>query len=320
MKCINPACGKELEVNWIACPFCQTPIAHRTYQECRQCHRELEAGWQSCPYCATAICKEISLDSFVDGDISTMTEWNIEMVYVEPGKFLMGSDTEEAAAVPIHEVTISKGFWIGRYLITQDKYSMIMNKTPSEFKGGELPVEMVSWYDAEKFCKKLTNLDDQDGFLPKGYIYRLPTEAEWEFVAHGGNQSCGYRYSGSDDIDQVAWYKINSELQTHAVGQRLPNELGIFDMSGNVCEWCHDWYSDYYSHSQTDPAGKSSGYMRVGRGGNWFYFADYCRVSDRLHIAPSDLNSGVGFRIVLAPVISNIITNELLSLNNLGRE
>lgn len=186
-----------------------------------------------------------------------------DMVWVEGGTFTMGSNDGEINEKPTHQVTLS-GFYISKYEVTQELWQAVMDANPSEFKGdSRRPVENVSWYDCQEFINKLNH--------KTGKAFRLPTEAEWEFAARGGNQSCGYYYSGSNDRDAVAWYRgENSHLNsTYCVGKKSPNELGLYDMSGNVYEWCQDWYGSYSSEPQTNPSGPSSGTRRVLRGGCW---------------------------------------------------
>ena len=168
----------------------------------------------------------------------------------------------------------------------------VMGNNPSSWKGDNLPVENVSWDDCQTFIRKLNALT--------GKNFRLPTEAEWEFAARGGNNSRGYKYAGSNNIGDVAWYEDNSGSKTHVVGTKSPNELGIYDMSGNVWEWCQDWYGDYSSASQTNPTGASNGSARVLRGGSWYCSARLCRSSDRYSYSPDcRINSG-GLRLVLS--------------------
>ena len=168
-----------------------------------------------------------------------------------------------------------------------------MGKNTSNFKGNKKPVEQVSWNDCQEFIKKLNQLT--------GKNFRLPTEAEWEYAARGGNKSQGYKYSGSNTIDNVAWYTSNSGSKTHDVKTKQANELGIYDMSGNVYEWCQDWYdSNYYSSSpETNPTGPTSGSSRVLRGGSWGSSAGYCRVSYRNYYYPGSRNYYGGFRLAL---------------------
>jgi formylglycine-generating enzyme required for sulfatase activity len=176
-----------------------------------------------------------------------------EMVLVEGGTFQMGSDVYSGEK-PIHQVTLST-FSMGKYPITQSQWQKVMGSNPSHFKGDDLPVEQVSWEDAQQFINKLNSMT--------GKTYRLPTEAQWEFAARGGTKSKGYEYSGSNNANEVAWYDDNSGKKTQLVGQKAANELGIFDMSGNVWEWCSDWYGDYSSATVTNPTGAATGVFRV---------------------------------------------------------
>ena len=218
------------------------------------------------------------------------------MVYVSGGTFTMGATSEQGSDAfnrekPAHSVTLS-GYYIGKYEVTQELWEAVMGSNPSRFKGDNLPVECVSWNDVQEFLRKLNAMT--------GKRYRLPTEAEWEFAARGGNSSRGYKYSGSNSLGSVAWYDGNSGSRTHAVGTKSPNELGIYDMSGNVWEWCQDWYGSYSSSSQRNPKGPNSGSYRVYRGGSWYFNARYCRVSYRNYFTPDFWNNlHLGFRLAL---------------------
>ena len=219
------------------------------------------------------------------------TNPNIKMIYVEGGTFLMGSTNGYSDERPVHSVTLDS-YYIAETEVTQAQWYAVMGSNPSSYTGDNRPVESVSWDDAMEFCKKLSELT--------GKKYTLPTEAQWEYAARGGNKSKGYTYSGSNNIEDVAWYWDNSSSH-HAVKTKQPNELGIYDMSGNVWEWCLDWYGDYSSSSQKNPTGPMSGSRRVLRGGGWNYRASYCRVADRYYFTPSYRGSGYGFRVVCAP-------------------
>ncbi len=217
------------------------------------------------------------------------------MVYVEGGTFTMGATSEQESGAfdgekPAHQVTLSS-FSIGRYEVTQEEWEAVMESNPSSHKGAKLPVELVSWVDCQAFISKLNKLT--------GKQFRLPTEAEWEYAARGGNQSKHYKYAGSSDIGSVAWYTDNSGRATHPVGQKQANELGLYDMTGNVWEWCQDWYGSYLSSAQTNPTGPGSGSQRVHRGGGIVIDARYCRVSDRSKEAPGNRFWVVGFRLAL---------------------
>ena len=219
------------------------------------------------------------------------------MVKVSGGTFIMGATSELSSyyrenELPVHQVTLSD-YSIGETEVTQELWKRVMGSNPSGFTGADkLPVENVSWNDCQAFITKLNALT--------GKQFRLPTEAEWEFAARGGNMSKGYVYSGSNDIDFVAWNVRNSGDKTHEVGTKSPNELGIYDMSGNVWEWCYDWYDSYKSSPQTNPTGPSSGYERVIRGGFWGDDTGDCRVSHRSGHEPDHSDYNVyGLRIAL---------------------
>ena len=189
---------------------------------------------------------------------------------------------------PAHQVTLST-FSIGQTEVTQELWQAVMGGNPSYFKGAKRPVEQVSWEDCQNFIRELNSLT--------GRRFRLPTEAEWEYAARGGNKGNGHKYAGSSAIDNVAWYEGNSGSQTHDVATKRANELGLYDMSGNVLEWCQDWYGSYSSGSQTNPTGASSGSRRVLRGGSWSHIVRGCRVSFRSYNAPSYRNDYLGLRL-----------------------
>ena len=217
-------------------------------------------------------------------------EYRYKMVYVSGGSYTMGCTSEQggdcySSEKPAHSVSVS-GFYMGQTEVTQALWKAVMGNNPSNWKGNTLPVENVSYYDCKDFISKLNSLT--------GKTFRLPTEEEWEFAARGGNNSRGYKYSGSDNLGSVAWYDGNSGSKTHPVGQKQANELGLYDMSGNVWEWCSSlWCSDYNS--------ARSGSYRVYRGGGWINRARYCRVSYRGSCDPSLRFSNLGFRLVLVP-------------------
>ena len=187
------------------------------------------------------------------------------MVFVKGGTFTMGATAEQIGygnnETPAHQVTLSD-YFIGKTEVTQELWYAVMGNNPSYFtRSSRNPVEQVSWHDCQSFIQKLNQLT--------GLRFRLPTEAEWEYAARGGNKSKGYKYSGSNNIGDVAWCYDNSSETTHEVGTKAPNELGLYDMSGNVWEWCSDWYGRYSSSAQSNPTGPSSGSFRVFRGGSW---------------------------------------------------
>ena len=221
---------------------------------------------------------------------------SIDMVRVEAGTFTMGATPEMKDPwddeKPTHQVTLTNDYYIGKYEVTQALWKAVMGKNPSKFKGDNLPVEQVNWKDCQEFLSKLNNTT--------GKKFRLPTEAEWEYAARGGKKSRGYQYSGSNNISDVAWYEDNSGSKTHTVGSKQANELGIYDMSGNVWEWCHDWKGSYSSSSQVNPTGANSGSYRVGRGGSWRHAARGCRSSYRNNSTPDNRNDSLGLRLILS--------------------
>ncbi len=217
------------------------------------------------------------------------------MVFVEGGTFTMGATSEQGSDAyddekPTHRVTLSD-YYIGKYEVTKEQWQVVMDNNPSYYKWYRKPVEHVSWNACQEFIKKLNSLT--------GLNFSLPTEAQWEYAARGGNKSKGYKYSGSNTIDDVAWYTNNSGSGTHPVGLKTPNELGLYDMSGNVSEWCQDWKGDYSSSSQTDPSGPSTGSNRVRRGGSWLGNAGCCRVSFRSDYTPDYGNDNLGLRLAI---------------------
>ncbi|MEM6632801.1 MAG: formylglycine-generating enzyme family protein [Bacteroidota bacterium] len=225
---------------------------------------------------------------------------SFEMIWVQGGSFQMGNRESDAEdyELPVHEVQVSD-FFIGKYPVTQALYQAIMGETPSNFNGKDHPVEQVSWEEAQAFIQKLNN--------QVGKSYRLLTEAEWEYAARGGIYSEDYLYAGSDNLKEVGWYVGNNNPNgTKPVGQKLPNELGIYDMSGNVYEWCEDDYHDNYQGALKDGSAwldqPSRGGLRVLRGGSWLGDARYCRVSYRNGGGPDFRDNYVGFRLALSPV------------------
>lgn len=222
---------------------------------------------------------------------------------VEGGTFLMGATAEQGndpidREKPVHQVTVSS-FYMGETEVTQALWMAVMGDAPSYFVGTQLPVEEVSWEDCQAFIAALNALT--------GRVFRLPTEAEWEFAARGGVESMGYKYAGSNDLPMVAWYSYNDSWQlrgtgsygTHPVATRSPNELMLFDMSGNVHEWCQDWFGDYSADAQANPAGPATGTSRVYRGGSWYFDEWFCRVSFRNGVVPTYRSYGIGLRLAL---------------------
>lgn len=316
MKC--PNCNKEVLPEWKTCPFCEFKPKLCSDPNCK-------SGWlpqqaHFCPKCGSPVKGEEGLNlkesiaavvavkakdgssvgnkpekgrlSFVIDDVS------FDMIKVEAGTFYMGDS--EYDGNPIHEVELTHDYYIGETQVTQALWEAVGCQNNSTFEDDDNPVENVSWEDCQKFINKL-NQKLRKQIEPLGMKFRLPTEAEWEFAARGGNESGSYDYAGSDDLDEAAWYDGNSDGETHNVAEKKPNELGIYDMTGNVWEWCQDWYgSDYYYKSPAkDPIGPSSGSSRVLRGGSWSRDAEYCRVAYRDYYGPGARSSYIGFRLAL---------------------
>jgi formylglycine-generating enzyme required for sulfatase activity len=218
----------------------------------------------------------------------------IEFKLLPGGTFTMGEGNETP-----HQVTLTNAFELGVYEVTQEQYEAVMGTTPSKFTGGQNPVEQVSWDDAVEFCRKLSALPAEK---KAGYVYRLPTEAEWECACRAGTTTA-YSFGDSDsELGDYAWYNKNSERTTHPVGGKKPNAWGLYDMHGNVFEWCQDWHGDYPSGSLTDPTGAASGSNRVNRGGSWNGSPDICRSAIRYRHTPGHRSSGLGFRVLRSSI------------------
>lgn len=258
----------------------------------------------------------------------TVNGISFEMVAVGGGTFTMGATSEQGSDAykwekPTHSVTL-RDYYIGKFEVTQELWEAVMGSNPSHFDGSKNPVESVSWYEAVEFCNRLSERTGRRSYYsidrsrndsnnrnkndklkwtvsvnPNADGFRLPTEAEWEYAARGGSKSMGYKYSGSNNINDVARCDDNCVFGTCPVGTKSPNELGIYDMSGNVYEWCQDWYGRYGSRSQANPQGPSSGSYRILRGGSWGYDARDCRVSFRYDYNPDINPDNRGFRIAM---------------------
>ena len=215
---------------------------------------------------------------------------NIHMVLVGGGTFQMGlDDAPTVGEKPAHAVALDD-YYIGATEITQGQWRAVMGNNPSHFRGDNLPVDGVTWEEAKLFCKKLSELS--------GRHYTLPTEAQWEYAASGGGQT---PHAGSVNLDEIAWYGVNSGRRTHAVALKAPNVLGIYDMSGNIWEWCSDWYAPYESADQLNPTGPQLGTERVLRGGSWIIEAEHCRITYRNANVPTARDNNYGFRVVCLP-------------------
>ena len=255
-------------------------------------------------------CKDVSddMNENINVEVKGVT---FTMIKVNGDTFYMGAQNDnpngynydeeaEAFETPVHQVTLSD-YYIGETEVTQELWLAIMGKWPdSSFEnqpntahglGNDFPVYYINWNDCQNFILALNKIT--------GRTFRLPTEAEWEYAARGGDMSNGYKYSGSNNIDDVAWYIFNSNITAHPVGQKSVNELEIYDMSGNVEEWCQDWYDDYNDNNQINPTGPSCGSCRILRGGSWLFDKNICRTSHRGILSPHFRFSEIGFRLVL---------------------
>lgn len=228
-------------------------------------------------------------------EVITVNGVSFSMIKIQGGTFAMGATSEQGDDAfdderPVHHVTLSD-YMIGETVVTQELWQAVMGCNPSYFYGTTRPVEKVSWYDCNVFITRLNSLT--------GRSFRLPTEAEWEYAARGGQQSKGYRYAGSNTLGDVAWYDENSNQITHPVKQKMPNELGLYDMSGNVLEWCNDMYDAYGKKVQTNPIGTTMKKRRVFRGGCWSYDKKNCRVAYRNYCNPIRCSHYLGLRLAL---------------------
>ena len=257
--------------------------------------------------------------------VSVAAPADTNLVFIQPGTFTMGSPTNEAernSNETQHTVTISRGFWMGKYLVPQGDYLAVVGSNPSSFTSANgysddltRPVEMVIWNDATNYCALRTQQERAGGLIPTNYVYRLPTESEWEYADRAGTTMAFYLGSGlhSGQANFNGQYEydasggtINNPSgiyldQTTAVGSYAANGWGLYDMIGNVFEWCQDWYGAYPAGSVTDPQGAVTGSHRVLRGGSWNYYANGCRSAFRLELVASSRFNGIGFRLVLAP-------------------
>ncbi len=236
----------------------------------------------------------------------TVPGLGLEMEHVEAGSFMMGSEDGKDDERPVHEVRITRPFWMGKYEVTERECVEVDGVRRYDWlERSGFPMTRVSWDRAATFCRLLTGREGGAGRLPAGYEFRLPTEAEWEYAARGGPASRNAEYAGGNDLDEVAWHWRNSGGQPHEVGTMKATELGLHDMSGNVWEWCLDWYDDgYYGTSPpADPSGPPTATNRVIRGGSHSLSENDYRVASREENYPASASRGIGFRVVLAPAI-----------------
>jgi sulfatase modifying factor 1 len=300
-------CGEEVEVpDMIAC----------------LCGKEISSKSEVCPNCGhptaelVAAYKEASIEAN-KGENFTIPDLSLELIWVKPGTFMMGSPVSEADRdddESQHQVTLTKGFYLGKYEVTQAQWKRVMGSNPSKYKGADRPVEMVTWNDAVEFCKKLTEMEKKAGRLPAGWKYVLPTEAQWEYACRAGTRSAYsfggvsgelYRYANyADRNTDYDWSDKSHDdgfENTSPVGNYPANPWGFHDMHGNVYEWCADWHDTYPSGSVTNPEGPASGSTRVPRGGSWLNDGTNLRSAKRSGDTPSYRNYTLGFRVGFLP-------------------
>jgi len=238
----------------------------------------------------------------VPGGMEVTNSIGMKLRLIPAGEFMMGSpetESEREDNETQHRVTLTKPFYLGVTEVTQEQYQKVMGTNPSKFKGPQNPVETVSWDDAVEFCRKLSAIPAEK---TAGHVYRLPTEAEWEYACRSGTTT-SYSFGDSEsELGAYAWYKDNSGKTTHPVGGKKPNAWGLYDMHGNVWEWCQDWHGDYPSGSATDPTGATSGSYRVRRGGGWNLNAWSCRSAYRTWLTPEDRIIILGFRVLRSSI------------------
>jgi formylglycine-generating enzyme required for sulfatase activity len=222
-------------------------------------------------------------------------------VSIEPGFFMMGSPNNRGDDEEQHKVTLTSGFWMGTYEVTQKQYEELMGQNPSCFKGAQRPVDRVSWDDVKAFLRVLNERERKEGRLPLNWTYSLPSEAQWEYACRAGSTTTYCFDNGFGQIDDFAWYNGNSENKTHPVGEKRPNAWGLYDMHGNVWEWCEDWYASYAKSPSKNPTGPASASSRVLRGGGWNFFARGCRSANRDSCTAWGTNNYLGFRVCLQP-------------------
>ncbi|MCH8475312.1 MAG: formylglycine-generating enzyme family protein [Opitutales bacterium] len=231
----------------------------------------------------------------------------LPMIWLDSGTFTMGSPLEEQGRWsdegPQTRVRITRGFWIGKYPVTQEQWEAVMGNNPSRFtdRGPQAPVDYVSWEEAMRFGRILTNRYQSEERLPEGYIFTLPSEAQWEYACRAGTQT---RFNTGDNIwnlEQAGWYRANSRGRTHPVGLKKPNEWGLYDMHGNVREWTRSWLGRYPGGVVSDFTGPAGGLLRVNRGGSWSITGQFCRSAYRHGNKPSFRYNNLGFRLALIP-------------------
>lgn len=235
------------------------------------------------------------------GEVREFTALKLKYCWCPPGTGPIGTPDDEIGHLLVevlHDVTLSKGFWLQQTEVTQSQYESLMGVNPSNFKGPDNPVDSVTWTEAAEFCRRLSELPPEKRH---GNVFRLPTEAEWEYACRAGTRTPFSWGDSEEQMTEFGWFNRNSDRTTHPVGQKKPNPWNLFDIHGNVCEWCSDYFGDFTRDAVTDPRGPESGNKRVLRGGNWFYPQMHSRSSHREAYAESVRYVGLGFRTAITP-------------------
>ncbi len=305
-----PNCQEPIKDNWNICPACETALTQLT---CPKCDFLIKSNWKRCPECETRLfcpvchiriphgssgctqCTPHPSNSSMQDTTFTDPVTGMEFVYVPGGTFMMGDGLGNGHQdeIPVHEICLS-GYYFGKYSVTQSQWQRIMKNNPSRFqKGNNFPVEQVSWQDAQVFIEKITHLNKSK------FNFCLPTEAQWEYAARSGGKD--EIYAGGNEIEGLAWYRENSKDQPHPAGKKRPNGLGIFDMSGNVWEWCQDTYAEdsYANHQKNNPVFNEDGTHKVIRGGSWNTDSWNVRCTRRFSFTSDYFAAGLGFRLVM---------------------
>jgi len=301
-----PNCGESVQPHWKICPICETALAGL---RCPQCEKPVQERWKRCPECRTALicptcgrrlaggeseCPFCKPERFEEMERLVEPVTGMEFVRVPGGTFPMGDTFGDGIEneLPVHEVQLDT-FYLGRYAVTQWQWNRLMPENPARFRGERLPVERVAWDAVLAFIGRLTEAS------PDGKRFRLPSEAEWEYAARSGGKN--QRFAGGNDADSVAWFGENSGGRTHPVGSKAPNQLDIFDMSGNVWEWCLDRFAEdaYQRHAEQNPIEKGDADDRVIRGGSWNLDGWSARCTRRMGFAPEFSGPALGFRVVM---------------------
>ena len=285
-----PACGESVKDNWKRCPQCETALL------CPGCKRRLDSGATACPQCRRPIDGENEPPPPVFSDAIC----GIEMIHVPGGTFPMGDTLGPGVEneQPVHAIALD-GFYMSTWAVTQEQWLRLMPDNPSRFEGPRRPVEQVTWESARLFARLLSEAHQSR------FLFDLPTEAQWEYAARGAGKD--QLYSGGDAIDAVAWYENNSRGRTHDVGTKAPNDLGLYDMSGNVWEWCRDSFVNdaYVSHAPCNPLVNEYGEGRVIRGGSWNLDPWSARCARRTSCAEDLMGPALGFRLMMVRASSN---------------